>query len=290
MRAIVFLWTFLAVLLLGVGIHDLVSGPRRRLRAMLDRVGQMETDRPPPERVKAWLKEKVIPRIPLLPGAGSMEELRQLTLWAGRPGGLGAEEFYFLQFVLAAVLAIGLLGPAGWKGALAGGALGLLGPRFWLKSRVSERVITLRRELPQFVHLLATCLESGLGLNEAIRRVAEESPGLLAREMTRTVHEMAAGKPAQRAWKDLMERHDSPELKEIVTAVMQSQEYGVAIAQHLRFSMRAIRQQKQQQAQQKAQEASVRMRLPMVVFILMPTMMIVLGPAMVRLMQQFMGG
>ncbi len=284
------LWTFLAVLLLGLGIYDLVTAPRRRLRAMLDRVGQMEVDRPGSQRFMTWLKERVIPRVPLLPGAGSLEELRQLVLWAGRPGGLGAEEFYFLQFVSAVGLALVLMTSVGWKGALIGAILGLLGPRMWLRSRVAERTLMLRRQLPQFVHLLATCLESGLGLNEAIRRVATESPGLLAREMIRTVHEMAAGKPAQKAWKDLMERHGSPELAEIITAIMQSHEYGVGIAEHLRFSMRAIRQKKQQQAQQKAQEASVRMRLPMVIFILMPTMMIVLGPAVVNLMRQFMGG
>ena len=284
------LWTFLAVLLLGLGVYDLVSGPRRRLRAMLDRVGAMEVDRPGSERLVTWLKERVIPRVPLLPGAGSMEELRQLVLWAGRPGGMGAEEFYFLQFVLAVGLALLLVGPAGWAGALAGAILGLLGPRMWLRSRVAERTVRLRRELPRFVHLLATCLEAGLGLTEAIRRVSEESPGLLSQEMLRTVHEMAAGKPAQRAWKDLMERHESQELKEIVTAIMQSHEFGVGIAQHLRFSMRAIRQQKQQQAQQKAQEASVRMRLPMVIFILFPTMAIVLGPAVVNLVRQFSGG
>lgn len=286
----VFVWTFLAVLLLGLGLHDLVTAPRRRLRAMLDRVGQMEVGEVGSQRFWTWLKERVIPRIPLLPGAGSMEELRQLILWAGRPGSMGAEEFYFLQFALTVVLALLLLGPAGVQGAMAGAILGLLGPRMWLRSRVAERTLTLRRELPQFVHLLATCLEAGLGLAEAIRRVSDESPGLLAREMLRTMHEMAAGKPAQKAWKDLMERHESPELKEIVTAVMQSHEYGVAIAEHLRFAMRAIRQKKQQQAQQKAQEASVRMRLPMVLFILMPTLMIVLGPAVVNLMRQFSGG
>lgn len=286
----VFVWTFLAVLLLGLGLYDLATGPRRRLRSMLDRVGTMEMDRPGSERLITWLKDKVVPRVPLLPGAGSMEELRQLVLWAGRPGGLSAEEFYFLQFLSAVALALLLVGSGGMLGALVGGILGLLGPRIWLRGRVAENTLRLRREIPQFVHLLATCLEAGLGLSEAIRRVAEESPGLLSREMIRTVHEMAAGKPATRAWKDLMDRHESPELKEVVTAIMQSHEYGVGIAEHLRFCMRAIRQRKQQQAQQKAQEASVRMRLPMVLFILFPTMAIVLGPAVANLMSQFTGG
>jgi tight adherence protein C len=286
----VVLWTFLAVLLLGVGIYDLAVAPRRRLRLMLERAGGAEPAQAGGERLFTWLKDEVIPRMPLLPGATPREELRQLLLWAGRPGGMGAEEFYFLQVALAAVLAFLLAGAAGWVGALAGAAVGLLGPKQWLRARVAQTTLQLRRELPRFVHLLATCLEAGLGLNEAVRRVAAESPGLLSGEMLRTVHEMAAGKPAARAWRDLMERHESPELKETVTAIMQSHEYGVGIAEQLRFSLRAIRQRKQQQAQQKAQEASVRMRLPMVLFILMPTIVIVIGPAVIQLMRDFMGG
>lgn len=284
------IWTFLAILLLGLGLYDLATAPRRRLRSMIERAGRLDLEPGGSRRWLAWLKEQVVPRLPLLPGAGSLEELRQLLLWAGRPFGMGAEEFYFLQVVLAIALALVLVGPYKWLGAVGGALSGLLLPRLWLKGRVAEISLQLRRELPQFVHLLATCLEAGLGLTEAIRRVADESPGLLAREMLRTVHEMAAGKPAQRAWHDLMERHESPELKEIISTLAQSHQWGVAIAEQLRFSMRSIRQRKQQAAQQKAQEASVRMRLPMAVFILLPTMAIILGPAVLRLVRQFAEG
>jgi tight adherence protein C len=281
-----FVWTFLAVLLFGLALREMAAAPRRRLQQMLNRVGRIEVERSPTERLAAWFKERVILRLPLLTGAGSMAELRALVIWAGRPGGLGAEEFYFLQLLLAVVL-----GLAGWSldllGAVGGVLLGLILPRWWLRQRVAENSRQLRRELPPFVHLLATCLESGLSLHESVRRVAEESPGLLSREMHRAILEIAAGKPAQQAWRDLMDRHDCLELKEITTAIMHSQEYGVGIAEQLRFAMRAIRQRKQQQAQQRAQEAAVKMRLPMVVCILLPTLLIVLGPSVIRLMRLF---
>ncbi len=283
-------WSFLAVLLFGLGVYDLATARRRRLRAMVERAGSLAVQPAGERRLQEWLKERVLPRLPLVPGIGSLDELRQLLLWAGRPGGMGAEEFYFLQLVLASALALLLLGLHGWMGAALGFLLGLLVPRLWLRRRVSERSRLLRRELPQFVHLLATCLESGLSLTEAVRRVAAESPGLLSGEMLRTVHEMAAGKPAQRAWRDLMDRHESPELKEVVSALQQSHQWGVSIADQLRFTMRAIRQRKQQQAQQKAQEASVRMRVPMALLILMPTIVIILGPAVLRLLSQFAEG
>ena len=88
----------------------------------------------------------------------------------------------------------------------------------------------------------------------------------------------------------MMDRHESPELKEVVTAIQQSHRWGVSIAEQLRFTMRAMRQRKQQQAQQKAHEASVRMRVPMVTLILMPTIAIILGPAVLRLLRHFAGG
>jgi tight adherence protein C len=281
--------TFLSVLLLGVAAWDMLTAPRRRLQAILARVGRAEVERPPGQRLLAAMQDRVVTKLPLLTGAGSMEELRALVLWAGRPMGLSAEEFYFGQVLFAVAAAAFLGATAGVQGALIGGIGGLLLPRMWLRSKVAANTLLLRRELPAFVHLLATCLEAGLGLNLAIRRVADESPGLLAREMLRTVNEMAAGKPAQRAWKDLMERHSCAELNEIVTGLMQSQEYGVGIAEQLRFSMRQIRERKKQQAQQKAQEASVRMRVPMVLFIMLPTLAIVLGPALVGLARHFGG-
>ncbi|MBY6275746.1 type II secretion system F family protein [Symbiobacterium thermophilum] len=283
-------WSFLAVLLFGLGLYDLATARRRRLRAMVERAGSGAAAPGADRRLQGWLKARILPRLPLVPGVGSMDELRQLLLWAGRPAGIGAEEFYFLQLVLAFSLALPLLGLHGWTAAALGFLLGLWLPRAWLRRRVSERTRILRRELPRFVHLLATCLEAGLGLTEAVRRVAAESPGLLAGEMLRAVHEMAAGKPAQRAWRDLTERHESPELKEVVSALQQSHRWGVSIAEQLRFTLRTMRERKQQQAQQKAHEASVRMRVPMVALILMPTIVIILGPAVLRLLRHFAGG
>lgn len=282
-------WTFLAVFLFGYGVREVALAPRRRLQVMLDRVGRTEVDQPLRQRMKTLLKERVIQRLPLLTGSGSMEELRSLVLWAGRPGGLGAEEFYFLQILLAVVLALLAAPGMGLAGTVGGAIVGLLFPRYWLRARVADVTRRLRRDLPQFVHLLATCLESGLGLNESVRRVSDESPGHLAREMQRTILEIAAGKPSQRAWADLMERTNCEELREVITSIMQSQEYGVGIAEQLRFTMRSIRQRKQQQATQKAQEASVKMRVPMVLFILMPTLLVVLGPSLVSLGRMFGG-
>jgi tight adherence protein C len=286
---VVIVWTFLTVFLIGYAIRELAVAPRRRLQTMLDRVGRTEVDLPLKQRLTVWMRERVIQRLPLLTGAGSMDELRELVLWAGRPFGLGAEEFYFAQVVLAVMLGLLAMSSYGVLGAIGGGVVGVLFPRYWLRARVANISQQLRRELPQFVHLLATCLEAGLGLNEGIRRVAEESPGQLAREMQRTIFEIAAGKPSQRAWGDLMDRTNCEELREIVTSIMQSQEYGVGIAEQLRFTMRSIRQRKQQQATQKAQEASVKMRVPMVLFILMPTLLIVLGPSGANLMRMFGG-
>jgi hypothetical protein len=137
-------WTFLAIVLAAVGVREMVTAPHRRLHAMLDRVGRAEAALPLKERLMAWLKDRVIRRIPLLPGAGSVEELRSLVLWAGRPGGLGAEEFYFLQILMAG--AFFLLGWSfGLEVAALGAAIGLIGPRQWLRARVAEKTRAIRR-------------------------------------------------------------------------------------------------------------------------------------------------
>ena len=119
-------WTFLAVLLLGLGTYDLSTARRRRLRALVERAGTVFPDAPGTGQLLGWIKRQA-ERVPLIPGAGSLDELRQLLIWSGRPGGLGAEEFYFLQLVLALALALLLLGAHGWAGAAGGFFLG-----FWL--------------------------------------------------------------------------------------------------------------------------------------------------------------
>ncbi|HEY8345677.1 MAG TPA: type II secretion system F family protein [Symbiobacteriaceae bacterium] len=292
-------WTGLAVVLGIAGIYAEWRAPRQRIARVLQVTQALREGRSHPldegilRGVGRWLLSRLRP---WLPGAQIAEFRRQL-LWAGQPLGLSAEEFYFARFGLAAAAALVALlygsflpkiNPLGLM-AIAG-ALGFLLPERLLQHRIAERERQIRIQLPQFVHLLATAVECGLPVVDAVRRVADEMPGLLSAEMLRTVREMAAGKPPAVAWQHLMDRTPCQELREVVTVIMQSQELGVSVADQLRMQVRSLRQRKQQTAKERAEAASVQMRVPTIVFILIPTMVILLGPAVVTVMRQLRGG
>lgn len=228
---------------------------------------------------------------PLLPSAW-LEELRWRLLWAGRPHGWSPEEF--LAARVGATLLLGALGPPLAAGAGAGmglvlaGALALFAwtlPAVWLNGRISRRRAQINRELPLFLDLVAAAVEAGLGLGEAVRRVADELPGLLAAEFLRAQAEMAAGKSRAAAWRDLMDRTPSPELRTVVLSILQAEQYGTSIAEQLRLQVKQLRDQRQLRAQQVAQAAAVKMRVPMLLFIMLPFLALVIGPALIGLAQ-----
>jgi tight adherence protein C len=225
----------------------------------------------------------------LMPGA-VMASYREKLLWAGRPGNLDAAQFLGLKLVgLAALplavpmlslfqmnstsyLLIALLAPVGF-----------LLPDIWLNGRLSERKRIVQEELPFVADLIATAVAAGLSLTEAVRRVAEDAGGLVASEFLRAVQEMAAGKPRQHAWRDLIDRVPTDEFRTIVNAIMGAEQYGTSVAEILQYQVKQIRSVKQQEAQRIAQTVTVKMRVPMLILILLPFMVLLLGPALLQI-------
>lgn len=235
----------------------------------------------------AWLGRRLHPLLP----ATAVESANWRLLWAGRPLGWTAEEFVAARIALALlcgalapllVLRLGLRsGPA--VQVLLAGALALMGlllPDLWLTGRIEARRRQVQQELPLFLDLVAAAVEAGLSLGEAVRRVADELPGLVAAEFMRAYQEMAAGKPRAAAWRDLAHRTPSQELRAVANAILQSEQYGTSVAAQLRLQVRQLRETRQRWAQELAQAASVKMRIPMLLFIMIPFLALVLGPAL----------
>lgn len=292
------IFSALAALLLGYGLYQEWRAPRQRIATVLDKTTALRDGRAMLLEEGGWLggARWLAARVkPFLPSS-QQDQLRQQLLWAGQPFGLTADEFIFVKFAIAMGGGLvawlpSLAGKSSSPGLLLlGAAIGYIIPERLLTFRIEGRTQQIQIDLPNFVHLLATAMESGLPLVEATRRVAVEAPGLLSAEMLRSVQEMAAGKPAALAWQHLSDRTSCQELKEILTAIIQSQEYGVGVAEQLRFQMRSIRAKKQENAREKAQAASVKMKIPTMIFILAPTAIVLLGPLFLEVLRAMGGG
>lgn len=272
------------------GAYSFRMERQQRLKDLLERPQRHRNAGEAPGPEQTGLVSALARRLrPYLPSTW-IEELGWRLLWAGRPLGWTPEEFLAVKITAAGGL--GALGPVitAGGGTAAGAALGTalavfgwMAPDAWLNRRISERRAQVSRELPLFLDLVGTAVEAGLGLGEAVRRVADELPGLLSAEFLRALSEMAAGKPRAAAWRDLMERTPNQELRTVTMSILQAEQYGTSISEQLRLQSKQLRDQRQARAQQIAQAASVKMRVPMLVFIMLPFLTLMIGPAVLGL-------
>jgi len=183
--------------------------------------------------------------------------------------------------------AFGLLDPqfSLLVGAIAGG-LGMLLPSVWLDRRKARRQLILSRSLPDFLDLLVTCLESGLSLDAALRRVTSElryAHPVLAVEMDRVQNEIDLGASADAALHSLAERTDLETIHTLGTFILQARRYGTSIADALRTHAEMLRTQREQRAEEKAQKAAVKILFPTLLFIFPAVFVVLAGPAAIQL-------
>lgn len=151
-------------------------------------------------------------------------------------------------------------------------------PFFWLRSASSARTRVLRAQLPDVLDLLTLCVESGLGLDAAFRRVAEETAGPLSEEITIMLNEVDLGKPRREALEDMAGRVQIPEVDVVVNSMIQSQQMGTSLSATLRSQTQLMRLRRRQKAEQSARQASVKMAFPLVLFLMPSLFIVILGP------------
>jgi tight adherence protein C len=166
-------------------------------------------------------------------------------------------------------------------------AMGWMFPRTWLKGKVKSRQKMILRSLPDALDLITTCVEAGLGLDAALSRVAEKMEGPLAEEVNRMLRDVAMGKLRREAMQELQERVGVEELTSFITAIIQAEQLGVGIAQVLRVQSDQLRTRRRQKAEKSAHEAPIKMMFPLVFFIFPAFLVVILGPAAIRIATSF---
>jgi len=169
--------------------------------------------------------------------------------------------------------------------------LGFMLPDFWLSRRVRRRQHRIRLAMPDALDLLVVCVEAGLGLDQAILRVAQElriAHPILSEELQLLIMEMRVGKSRIDAWHELGSRTGVDDIKTLVSMLVQTERFGTSVAQSLRVHADNLRTKRRQRAEEQAAKTSVKM-VPVLVFFIFPALLLViLGPAAITMVRQML--
>jgi len=171
--------------------------------------------------------------------------------------------------------------------------LGYVLPNFILNRMVSSRQKKIREALPDALDLLVVCVEAGQGLDAAIKRVSEElleSSPIISQELLMVNLEIMAGLERQQALKNLGERTGVEELISLCNVLIQSDRFGTSIGQALKTQSDYIRTARRQKLEGLAAKTPVKLLFPMLLFIFPAIMVVILGPAIIKLTEFFSKG
>ena len=213
----------------------------------------------------------------------------------GYPGGLRTIDFMGLKVVAALVtsaLAFLLFGVALGAGAASGViiagiglAVGFFVPDYWLRTRIRGRQKAILLGIPDTLDLLTISVKAGLGFDAALGKVIEKTEGPLSDEFRRAMAEVRIGKPRRDALKEMVARTNVPALTNFIGAIVQAEQLGVAIANVLEVQSEQLRIERRQRAEEMAAKAPIKMLFPLVGCIFPSMFIVILGPAMILIVQ-----
>jgi len=173
----------------------------------------------------------------------------------------------------------------------ASAAAGFLAPNELVRAAARRRQRRLRKGLPNALDLLVVCVESGLGLDQAIMQVSKELERAhpeISQEFMMVNLELRAGKRRVEALRNLADRSGVDDLKKLVAVLIQADRFGTGVAQSLRAHSDYMRVQARQLAEEKAAKLGVKLVFP-IFFCILPSLFVVtVGPVMVRISRELL--
>lgn len=170
--------------------------------------------------------------------------------------------------------------------------VGLILPVFYLLRAVRRRRERVRRSLPDALDLLVVCVEAGISLDAALLRVAKDMVYVhpeLSREMLIVNRKTNAGVTREVALRGLWDRTGVEEVRSLVSSLIQSEKWGTSSSRVLRVSAETLRRKRRFAAEKKAATAPIKMLIPMALLIFPALFVVILGPAVMKIVAAFGG-
>jgi tight adherence protein C len=227
----------------------------------------------------------------------SAERLRTNLQMAGNPGGITPAMFVGLRVALSAILGIIIIlvtirsmpVPQALMYSAIGFVLGYMLPVSWLGRKITARKKAIQKALPDALDLLCISVEAGLAFDLALQRVTQKWDDELSREFKKVLSDIRLGRTRREALKDLAARTGVEDVQTFTAAIIQADQLGVSMSKILRLQSDQMRIKRRQRAEALAQQAPIKMLFPMVFLIFPALFVVILGPAVPRLISAFGG-
>lgn len=248
------------------------------------------------KRIRIKLKNKVKEYFGEKISSSKEEILEKKLLQAGNPFGMTYIDFQVLKIVLRIFTPVLALIYAKFLGlgfveitlfAFVGFIMGLFTPDLYIKQKIKLRQKLALMELPDFLDLLTVCLEAGLGFDLALSKIISKNSGILSNEFHICLEEIRLGKTRREALTGIKERLGFDEIKSLINNILQAEKLGISIVSVLRIKSTEERDKRKQRAEEAAMKAPIKILFPLVIFIFPSIFIVLLGPAIIQLMNGF---
>ena len=165
--------------------------------------------------------------------------------------------------------------------------VGMRAPSLFLKNLISRRQLSIRRAFPDALDLMLICVESGMSIDAAFRKVSEEigSQSIpLAEELALTTAELSYLQDRRSAYENLAKRTNMEGVRSVCTALIQAERYGTPLGTALRVLAQENRDMRMSEAEKKAAGLPPKLTVPMILFFLPVLFIVIMGPAAIRVM------
>jgi tight adherence protein C len=229
--------------------------------------------------------------------AAQMSKLRMKLATAGLRSETAPTTFLASKTMMAVLVGIAAAAYVWAKGThlenaigitMIAAGLGFLAPNMWLSSAIAKRGEKIRNGLPDTLDMIVISVEAGLGLDAAFQRVGDEMKKVhptLAEELQLVTLESQMGIPRAEALCNLSTRTGLDEVRSLVAMINQTERFGTSIAKALRNQSDALRVKRRQAAEERAQKTTVKLMVPLILFIFPAILVVLAGPAALKMIE-----
>ena len=295
---------FCTTVMLVMIVYELCFNRRRWLTEKLEQIKRMEVNSEETDELsKSFIDRLIKPAFnklgKLLADLAPKEiknNIDKKLIYAGNPYNLNFNSFLAAQMIIgisvaaAAILLISILGVLPDRFlpiVLFAFVFGAFLPIIFIKTKVAKRQSEIQKSLPDFLDLLLVSVEAGLGFDMAMKRVSDKMSGELSGEINRAAEEIRRGRRREEAFRGIVRRTGVKDLSTFISAIIQAEQLGSNIADTLRVQVVSMRQKRRQQIQEMAMKAPIKMLFPLMFFIFPSLFVVLLGPAVIRMIKIF---